>query len=156
MKTAAAMVYTKKAASVLLGIPAEQIKKMDLSNKEYVLISVKGSTTRIRVKRFYFTKKFVSDRKERATLLVAERNSDTTFTVHNLEKKTNYSVYLAPNAVRCTCKDYQNQQDAGLNGACKHSYAVLNLMGLGSLKEYQELQANIKKDSIESTRWALV
>lgn len=85
-----------------------------------------------------FKNHFVEWRREAAQALrvVLWATDSQRYTVHNDAKHNSYVVDVLPEAVTCTCEDYQNQFKFWGRGCCKHGYAVLGCLGFSSLSDY--------------------
>jgi predicted nucleic acid-binding Zn finger protein len=62
------------------------------------------------------------------------------FWVVNPGKQTHYRVVARGDGVFCACDDFNNQLAFFGRGCCKHGYAVLGYLGLGSLADYLQGQ----------------
>jgi hypothetical protein len=98
-----------------------------------------------------FQVSYAEERKERAKgLKVTQRLDDEcAFTVRNENKNHVYTVDCLNKAIRCNCPDFEISTKAMNTDkvCCKHGYAVLNLLGYGSLKEYIKSDSLFKQDS---------
>lgn len=87
-----------------------------------------------------FKQHFIDWRKAKARALQAFQHIDnkSAFTVWNETKNTRYTVQCMPYELVCECDDYSNQKRFIGIACCKHSYAVLNVLGFNSLRHYIE------------------
>jgi len=136
------LLYSRSAAARVLGVPVEQIRRVEVWVHVVLVVPHKGYRLRPRfVSKRVFKEHFVQFRREaaRELLVVAQHGSE--FTVLNPSNDHQYKVVVGTSNVKCSCEDYHNQLRFLGRGCCKHSYRVLFHLGFKSLAEYVNSQA---------------
>jgi len=131
-------IYTKARAALILGKKNTEIEFVYVVGDGYVLIGLFNDSIYLTEKDFKVS--YAQERKARSrALTVTQRLDDECmFTVRNENKKTAYTVDCLGQALRCNCPDFDISTKVMKTDkvCCKHGYAVLGILGYGSLKEY--------------------
>lgn len=138
------LIFTKSAIARILHIKPAQIVEYRVW-AFVVWVHVKGQRpTMLSKKAFYGD--FVQYRKDGGKALEGRviKHDRVSYTVQGTQP---YSV-KAMQAIVCTCEDYKKQTDLLGGGVCKHGYAVLGVMGLRSLAEYQAIRRQERLDRL--------
>lgn len=127
--------YTATAARRILGLrPSHKIEVREYAS--VIWVHAKGMRPRF-VSKKAFLADFADSRKAAAASYTVRREYGSCYSVTG---RSAYRVELGA-GVRCTCEDYHAQTERWGTGCCKHGYAVLSSLGLGSLAEYQAAAA---------------
>jgi hypothetical protein len=140
-----ALIFTKAAAARILGVKPAAI----VSYRVWaftVWVHVKGCRPTLVSKKAFYAD-FVEFRKAGGQALKnqARCSGHKTYTVPSSLGGA-YTVDLG--AMACECEDYKKQLENLGGGACKHSYAVLALLGFGTLAEYQATRRSKRLQSL--------
>ena len=136
------LVYSRAAAARILGVPVEQIRRVEVWPFVVLVIPHRGFGLRPRfVSKRVFKENFVEFRRQSAKdlLVIAQRGSE--FTVLNPANSNQYTVTVGTSSIKCTCEDYHNQLRFLGRGCCKHCYRVLFHLGFQTLKDYVNSKA---------------
>jgi len=136
------LLYSRAAAARILGVPVEQIRRVEVWPRVVLVIPHRGFGLRPRfVSKQTFRTHFVEFRRQSAKdlLVIAQRGSE--FTVLNPGNDHQYQVVVGTTSVKCECEDYKNQINFLGKACCKHAYRVLFHLGFKSLAEYVNSQA---------------
>jgi len=136
------LVYSRAAAARILGVPVEQIRRVEVWPRVVLVVPHKGYGLRPRfVSQRVFKENFVEFRRQSAKdlLVIAQRGSQ--FTVLNPGNDHQYQVVVGTASVKCECEDYKNQVHYLGRGCCKHCYRVLFHLGFQTLKDYVNSKA---------------
>ena len=137
MVTAFNILYSTAAVRRLLGLGGW----VEVQLREFawvIWVWVKGRRPTF-IGKARFRQHFVDWRRGQAGGLVVTQDLNS-FWVVNPGKQTNYRVEARRDGVFCTCDDFNNQLEFFGRGCCKHGYAVLGYLGLGSLADYLQVQ----------------
>lgn len=133
-------IYTKASAAKLLGLKVTDIEFVYPMEGDRCMVGLFNDG--IILTKAEFIKVMTSDRKARSRQIKVTQNvfKPEVFKARN-DSRT-YNVELYRDCITCQCEDYQGQASAfnSQQVACKHSYAVLNHLGYGSLKDYLKYQ----------------
>jgi hypothetical protein len=131
--------YTKSAAAKLLGLKVDNIEFVYGMDGDLCLVGLYNDA--VILSKVDFIKVMTNDRRARSRQVKVTQN---VYKPEVFKARTNsaYNVELYKDCITCQCEDYKGQVSAfGSNQvACKHSYAVLNHLGYGSLKDYLKYQ----------------
>ena len=136
------LVYSRAAAARILGVPVEQIRRVEVWPFVVLVIPQRGFGLRPRfVSKQTFRTHFVEFRRQSAKdlLVITQRGSE--FTVLNPANSNQYTVTVGTSSIKCTCEDYHNQLRFLGRGCCKHCYRVLFHLGFQTLKDYVNSKA---------------
>ena len=136
------LVYSRAAAARILGVPVEQIRRVEVWPFVVLVIPHRGFGLRPRfVSKQTFRTHFVEFRRQSAKdlLVITQRGSE--FTVLNPANSNQYTVTVGTSSIKCTCEDYHNQLRFLGRGCCKHCYRVLFHLGFQTLKDYVNSKA---------------
>ena len=136
------LVYSRAAAARILGVPVEQIRRVEVWPFVVLVIPHKGFGLRPRfVSKQTFRTHFVEFRRQSARdlLVITQRGSE--FTVLNPANSNQYQVVVGTSGIKCGCEDYHNQLRFLGRGCCKHCYRVLFHLGFQTLKDYVNSKA---------------
>jgi hypothetical protein len=136
------LVYSRAAAARILGVPVEQIRRVEVWPFVVLVIPHRGFGLRPRfVSKRVFKENFVEFRRQSAKdlLVITQRGSE--FTVLNPANSNQYTVTVGTSSIKCTCEDYHNQLRFLGRGCCKHCYRVLFHLGFQTLKDYVNSKA---------------
>jgi hypothetical protein len=136
------LVYSRAAAARVLGVPVEQIRRVEVWPFVVLVIPHKGFGLRPRfVSKQTFRTHFVEFRRQSARdlLVITQRGSE--FTVLNPANSNQYQVVVGTSGIKCGCEDYHNQLRFLGRGCCKHCYRVLFHLGFQTLKDYVNSKA---------------
>lgn len=61
-----------------------------------------------------------------------------------INKERNYTVKIVRSNITCTCYEFKMQEEHYKHQCCSHVYAILNLLGHNSLKEFIQKETNQK------------
>ncbi|WP_346293974.1 hypothetical protein [Sphaerothrix gracilis] len=138
ISTASHLLYSAAAVRRIFGLrPSAAVQVREFF--KVVWVWIKGQRPTFISKR-QFKQHFIDWRKQQGEKLtvVQWREEPHRFSVSNPRKGTVYHVECTPHGLDCECEDYKNQIILLHKGCCKHCYAVLSQLGLGSLSEYLE------------------
>ena len=137
------LVYNCAAASRITGEDVVSIAHERLQDRYWCWLS-EGQKA-IPVKASQFREHFAKLRRQRGKEITdIKQVNDYTYRV-----KGKYTVSVFPDCLECDCKDWLNQDEAGVKTpCCKHAYAVFNHLGCSSLADYIETQ----KTALEPTK----
>jgi len=136
------LVYSRAAAARILGVPVEQIRRVEVWPFVVLVIPHRGFGLRPRfVSKQTFRTHFVEFRRQSARdlLVITQRGSE--FTVLNPANSNQYQVVVGTSGIKCGCEDYHNQLRFLGRGCCKHCYRVLFHLGFQTLKDYVNSKA---------------
>jgi len=136
------LVYSRAAAARILGVPVEQIRRVEVWPFVVLVIPHRGFGLRPRfVSKQTFRTHFVEFRRQSAKdlLVITQRGSE--FTVLNPANSNQYTVTVGTSSIKCTCEDYHNQLRFLGRGCCKHCYRVLFHLGFSRLSDYVNSKA---------------
>ncbi len=136
MITAQNLIYSKAAASRILGINKTEIKEIENWPK-VILVKIHNQKSKF-ISKPDFRQHFADWRKSRSLSLEPTPHvyNKQLFTVYNPYKDTRYQVRVHPQELICECDDWNNQKEILGRACCKHCYSVLNYLNYSSLKEY--------------------
>jgi hypothetical protein len=128
------LVFTKAATARILKVKATDIVSQHIRAKS-VWVSIRGMGA-IAVSKAVYLDDFTAFRKASGQGLknFVINLEEETYCVPS-EKGGGYLVEMP--YVSCTCEDYIKQVGALGGGVCKHGYAVLAVLGYGSLADYR-------------------
>ena len=134
------MLYTDKAAQRLLGNAADAQITEATPDGAFVTWNADDGECKGFIPKSKFVELFIGDRKARARGIEVTRNAfyPDYYTARNTYNESTYNLVATDNAVQCQCPDYAKQIEHFGKACCKHSYAVLNQLGFGSLADYVE------------------
>jgi len=136
------LLYSRAAAARILGVPVEQIRRVEVWPRVVLVVPHKGYGLRPRfVSQRVFKEHFVEFRREAARNLLVAAQSGAEFTVLNPSNGHQYKVVVGTASVKCECEDYKNQIHYLGRGCCKHCYRVLFHLGFQTLKDYVNSKA---------------
>jgi len=136
------LVYSRAAAARILGVPVEQIRRVEVWPFVVLVIPHRGFGLRPRfVSKQTFKVHFVEFRREAARNLLVVAQSGAEFTVLNPANSNQYQVVVGTSGIKCGCEDYHNQLRFLGRGCCKHCYRVLFHLGFQTLKDYVNSKA---------------
>ena len=136
------LVYSRAAAARILGVPVEQIRRVEVWPRVVLVIPHRGFGLRPRfVSKQTFKVHFVEFRREAARNLLVVAQSGAEFTVLNPANSNQYQVVVGTSGIKCGCEDYHNQLRFLGRGCCKHCYRVLFHLGFQTLKDYVNSKA---------------
>lgn len=122
---------TKAATSRIFDVPPKDVVKVQ-EWATVVWVHIVGCRPQ-----FVSKKRYISDaittRKANAEQVTLQMVGDQLW-----ETSKGYLVSVNANGASCSCKDFENQQQAFGRGCCKHAYAVLNQLGFSSLGAYMQ------------------
>jgi hypothetical protein len=133
------MILTKTTctrALTRLGIVGQEVKAVKLSDLDG-FIEVQTANKSFFVPTELVKSSFVELRKEGSKTLQVKALGNLVYSVSNPAKKSCYHVKRTDTSVICQCEDYRKMVETGIkNPCCKHGYAVLNVLGYASLRDY--------------------
>jgi len=142
IKSAQQLLYSRAAAARILGVPVEQIRRVEIWPFVILVIPHKGYGLRPRFmskKTFIFH--FAEWRRQAAQELLVVGQRGAEFTVLNPSNGNQYRVVAGTASVKCSCEDYRNQINLLGKACCKHCYRVLFHLGFRTLKDYVQSKA---------------
>lgn len=78
-----------------------------------------------------------SRREEGQNMRIAKSNKGQSYRITEIETETTFTITPKPQALPCTCQDYENQKRRGLKyPCCAHGYKVLTSLGYTKFKDY--------------------
>lgn len=133
-------IYSRSAAQRIFDA---EVKRVDIYANSVLVIFEKGQKLRPRfVAKSAFKEHFARWRqgKARTEVIVSYRPLNGTFHAIKSSNITEYyQIELYPDHLTCTCKDYEIQEELGIEKpACKHIYATLDYIGCTSIADYIE------------------
>lgn len=129
------LVYSAAAVRRMLGLTDDAIVEVREFFK-VIWVWVKGSRPRF-ISKQAFKQHFVDRRKAEAKVLTVQKAfMPNTFHVLNKKSRTEYTIQCFTGGIICNCEDFRNQSQFFGRACCKHGYAVLELLGFGSLQNY--------------------
>jgi len=136
------LLYSRSAAARILGVPVEQIRRVEVWPFVVLVVPRRGFKLRPRfVSKRVFKEHFVEFRRESARGLLVVAQNGAEFEVLNPENNNQYKVVVGSSNVKCACEDYRNQLQFLGKGCCKHGYKVLYHLGFTRLSEYVSSRA---------------
>jgi hypothetical protein len=142
------LIFTKSAAARVMGISASQIVRFEVWVSVCFVI-VKGQRpTFVSKKKFYAN--FAEYRQQQGQELRASgkvtKVSASRYTVDSNRAESGfYLLEVQPDRIVCECRDYRDQVEQWGKGVCKHGYAVMGQLGLGSLQDYLRASAHAQR-----------
>jgi hypothetical protein len=136
------LLYSRAAAARILGVPVEQIRRVEVWPFVVLVIPHRGFGLRPRfVSKRVFKENFVEFRRQSARDLLVIDQRGSQFTVLNPGNDHQYQVVVGTSSIKCGCEDYKNQVHYLGRGCCKHCYRVLFHLGFQTLKDYVNSKA---------------
>lgn len=133
MVTATNILYSSSAVRRILGLDSSVSVRLKVFARS-IWVWRQGKRPTFWSKQI-FKQHFCEWRKQQAKSLGVCQVRPDEFVVSNYQKRTAYKVALEGGAL-CACDDFQNQMRFWGKGCCKHGYAVLSVLGYGSLEDY--------------------
>ena len=130
--------YSAAAAGRIFNRPSSDVEHLQVW-AAVVWLKFKGDRPRF-VSKSWFKTHFVLWRRVKGKRLreagAVRRESQHSFSVISERQNKFHSVELGDRVLFCTCGDFQKQTELFGKACCKHGYAVLQMLGHGTLQDF--------------------
>ena len=130
--------YSVSAAARMFGCSSSQVLGLQVWDK-VIWLHLKGQRPFF-VSKEAFKTHFVLWRRVKGKRLreagAVRRESQHSFSVISERQNKFHSVELGDRVLFCTCGDFQKQTELFGKACCKHGYAVLQMLGHGTLQDF--------------------